>query len=247
MQAAEIELHQIESEPLAGERTLRIWQPVGDIGGVLYLHDGQNLFDPQDAAFGQAWEVDEAMTQLGLNLLVVGIDHGGGKRIGELTMTRDPNYGGGEGEAYERFVMNEVLPFIAETYDVTNDPKSTYVGGSSLGGLMSLELLRRHPDRFAGAIVMSPSLWWNGGELATSLDQNARELAGKRVWLDIGTREGQAGPRRMLHVKAVRDLAATLERQRVTVKLTVADGAEHNETAWRTRFPEAVRFVTTGR
>ncbi len=251
--AGELEQHRVESAALGGERTIRIWKPAGDIAGVLYMHDAQNLFDPKAASFGVAWEVDEAMTALVADgtvpaLLVVGIDHGGNNRIAELTMTRDARHGGGRGEQYESFLMDEVMPFVENTYAITHDPATTYVGGSSLGGIMSLELAMHHPDRFAGVIAMSPSLWWDNGHLQRSLEQDASALAAKRVWLDIGTREGGVGPGRAAAVRRTQDLAAALERQAVDVHVRVDDkNADHNEAAWQARFPDAVLFVAGDR
>ncbi len=245
-------LHQVPSAALGGERTIRVWKPEAPVEGVIYLHDGQNLFDPETAAFGQAWEVDEAMTRLIGDgsvppMLVVGIDHGGQHRIDELTMSPDRRFKGGQGNAYATFVMDEVMPFITATYGIEHDPASTYIGGSSLGGLMTLELLRQHPDVFAGGIVMSPSVWWNDDEIVKQLEEDASALAGKRVWLDIGSREGQPGPNREHLIGLVRRLAEALERQDVDVQLVVAEGGQHHEAAWRARFPDAMKFVLRSR
>ncbi|MEM7808939.1 MAG: alpha/beta hydrolase-fold protein [Planctomycetota bacterium] len=247
---AEVEQHKVPSAAFDAERTVRVWSPPAGVepAGVLLMHDAQNLFDPKSASFGVAWEVDETMARLVGDgtvppLLVVGIDHGGKQRIAELTHEPDPSFnGGGRGETYATFVLDELVPWVEATFDVTCDPATTYIGGSSLGGLMSLQLAHDHPGRFAGVIAMSPSLWWNDTALLDTIQADASAFEGVRVWLDVGTKEGRGVE---VHIANLRRLARVFEAAGVAYDVMIdADHPNHNESAWAARFPAAVTFVT---
>ena len=253
----DLRLHELDAPTLLGRRTIRVWLPPGyDAGGatrypVLYLHDGQNCFDRLTTAFGDEWQIDETMTRLIADgtlppMIVVGIDHGGVKRMDELTFDVDAKHAGGHGANYDAFVFDAVVPFVERTYAVQADVAHRFVGGASLGGLASLEIARRHPGAFAGAIVMSPSLWWADQKLTDEIDRDAGGLTTMRVWLDVGTREG-GGNDMAKTVADVRRLDAILTRQKVEHRVEIADGAEHNERAWAARFPRAIAYVVNGR
>jgi predicted alpha/beta superfamily hydrolase len=248
-----LKLHTIASVPLEGPRTIRVWLPPGydadpiQRHGVLYLHDGQNLFDRATSAFGNEWQIDETLTDLihagrVPPVIVVGLDNGGAARIAEYTFDADPKHGGGGGERHAAFLLDEVRPLVDRTYRTRTGKADTFVGGSSLGGLLSLEIARRHGDAFGGVLAMSPSLWWAGESTLTTIERDAAALRGARVWLDTGTREepGEAGAR---HVYRVRRLEAALGRQQVDRRLTVVEGAGHNEAAWADRFPAAAVYL----
>lgn len=129
-------------------RTRRIWVylPKGYAGSskiypVLYLQDGQNLFNEKTAAFGE-WGVDECLDSLqqktGKECIVVGIDHGGDKRLTEYNPYDHPQFGKGEGAAYAGFLAKTLKPYIDTKYRTKKGPENTFVAGSSMGALISL-------------------------------------------------------------------------------------------------------------
>lgn len=132
---------------------------------VIYLHDGQNLFDAATSFSGE-WKVDEALASLAQQpgwepIIAVGIDNGGGERINELTPFRNPTYGGGQGELYGRDVVESVKPLIDSLFRTKPDRQNTAVGGSSLGGIETLYMGYAWPQVFSKQLVFSPSLWYS--------------------------------------------------------------------------------------
>ena len=133
---------------------------------VLYLHDGQNLFDPAEAAFGMAWHADGAATRLIHArrippLILIGIANTPA-RMDEYTIYPDVlrEKAGGRGDLYARFVLEEVKPFIDANYRTKPGREYTGVAGASLGGLVSLTMAQSYPKQFGLCGVVSPSLWW---------------------------------------------------------------------------------------
>ena len=229
---------------------------------MLYLHDGQNCFDRATSAFGVEWQIDETLTRLIAQgrvppLIVVGLDNGLASRIDEYTYHAEAPRGGGAAAKHADFVMKEVKPFIDATYRTAPDRAHTYVGGSSLGGLISLELARRHNGVFGGAIAMSPALWWADESLTKDIERDPGGLAATRIWIDMGTRENLPLSSKDQHdakddtdarnerlVEAARRLDAALAKHDVTHRLTIDDQhAEHNEAAWAARFPTAIEYL----
>jgi len=213
---------------------------------VLYLHDGQNLFDGATAyIYGQDWHVGQtadAEIRAGRvePLMIVGLYNTGKSRIREYTPTKVPKLGGGRADRYGKFLMEEVMPFVHREYRAQGDPLRTGIGGSSLGGLVSLYLGLSRSEVFGKIAALSPSVWWNQRvihRLAERMPVHSRP----RIWLDIGTREG---PRIVEDVERYRDIlvsrgwrcGADLHYERV-------EGAEHNEAAWAQRVAPFLRFL----
>ena len=256
---------QIMEVPAAGPhgaRTIRVWLPPGyDAANeqtrypVLYLQDGQNCFDWATSAYGSEWQVDETLTRLigGGSvppLIAVGIDNAGANRTREYTFNVDPQDGGGGGAAYADMVLGVIMPFVERKYRVQTGLPHTFIGGSSLGALVSLEIARRHPGTFGGVLVMSPALWWDNQTTIADTAADPSGLAGTRVWIDIGTREvvplappGSMDPQNQLAVDEARRLEAVLLRAGLKGRLSVDEGAQHNEIAWAKRFPTAVGYL----
>ena len=240
------------SRALSGERGVTVWLPPGyeDAGDarypVLYLQDGQNLFDPEAAYVkGETWRVAEtagALIDAGQlqPLLIVGIDHGEANRLHEYTPTPDRRRGGGGASGYARLIIDELKPFIDRTYRTRPEPAHTGIGGSSLGALVALYLGLTRPDVFGRAAVLSPSVWWDRRAILRTVRQ-ARPAPPLRVWVDIGSREGR------LHVENARLLRAGLidsgwiEGETLHYE-EVADGT-HSERAWADRFGRVVQWL----
>ncbi len=243
---------------LGNRRTLTVYVPPGydaDVKQrypVLYLHDGQNLFDPARAAFGVAWDADATAERLILArrippLLLVGIDNTP-DRMDEYAYHRDEEeQTGGRGPLYARFVLEEVKPFIDGRYRTRPDRRHTAVAGSSMGGLVSLSMAREHSERFALCGVVSPSLWWaDGAALQEIEDGDPAWMRRMRFWLDMGTREDGARGHVTPSIRSTRRLvacfdAAGLNPGRDYLYWEVA-GGEHNEAAWGGRFDKMLLY-----
>jgi predicted alpha/beta superfamily hydrolase len=213
---------------------------------VLYMHDGQNLFDGATSFVpGMDWHVghtadDFILTGAVQPVIIVGIYNVGKVRIHEYTPTKAPRLGGGRADRYAKFLIQEVMPFIQQEYRVLSDPRVTGMGGSSLGGLVSLYLGLKHPQIFGRLAALSPSLWWNQ-RMIHRFAAAAPVEPRPRIWLDIGTKEG---PRIVHDVEEFRDvllqkgwqLGRDLHYQRI-------EGAEHNEAAWAQRVGPFLQFL----
>jgi predicted alpha/beta superfamily hydrolase len=229
---------------LARERTIRIYLPPGYETGrkryrVLYMFDGQNLFDDATSYVGE-WGVDETLDALakneGIELIVVGIDHGNEKRATELSPWANPEIGPPEGEAFMAFVVKNVKPYIDNTYRTKPGRSETAIMGSSLGGLMADYAVHQYPDIFGMAGIFSPSYWISEDAFKHAA---AHPLPrGTRIYMVIGSKEGDK------HVANLRRMEAQLRSEgKVQLYSTVREGAEHNEKFWRAELPAALRFL----
>src|ERR1044072_1324176 len=163
---------------------------------VLYLHDGQNLFDGATSFIpGQEWRVDETAQALiharAIEpVIIVGIYNTGKERVEEYTPSADPKFKvGGRAGLYGRLIVEELKPFVDSHYRTKPDASDTGLGGSSLGGLVTLYLGLRYPAVFGKLAVISPSVWWDEHRIVREVES----LGSKphtRVWLDMGTDEG---------------------------------------------------------
>jgi predicted alpha/beta superfamily hydrolase len=228
-------------------RTLRIYLPPGYATSgkrypVLYMHDAQNLFDDATSFVGE-WGVDEALDAMAragkLELIVVGIDNGGERRIAELTPWPNPEQSAvAEGAQYLQFVVTVVKPFVDARYRTLADREHTGIMGSSLGGLISDYAMRAHPDVFGRIGIFSPSYWYS--ERVWDYAQAHPPRAGTRIWLVAGGREGGD------MVEPAERMAALLRAQGgrdVRLEAAIRPQGEHNERSWREEFPRAVAFL----
>jgi len=207
---------------------------------VLYMFDGQNLFDDATSYVGE-WGVDESMDALaredGFSAIVVGIDHGNALRINELIPYWNYRFVPNLGEAFLDDLVHVIKPFIDANYRTLPDRSHTAIIGSSLGGLEADYAIHRHPQVFAKAGVFSPS-YWVSDDVFTQAEQGALP-PDTRVYLYMGGREGEES---VQHVERMAQLLRTqLAADNVSVRVTAE--AEHNERAWRVEFPGAVRWL----
>lgn len=240
---------------LAPDRDIVVWLPPGyDAGAagsgprfpVLYMHDGQNLFEP-DTAFqkGEHWRVGETAAALIESgeiepLIIAGIYNTGDHRKDEYTPTRDARLGGGEADDYGRMIIDELKPLIDRTYRTRPDEESTGIGGSSLGGLVSLYLAFTHPQVFRRVAALSPSVWWNRRAILKTVRQ-ARAKPPLKIWLDMGTAEGKKGldDARLLNAA----LAGLGFSKGDDLHYAEYEGATHSETAWAERVGPMLKFL----
>jgi predicted alpha/beta superfamily hydrolase len=202
---------------------------------VIYMHDGQNLFDRATGFAGSEWEVDETLETLsgeGLEAIVVGLPHMGARRIQEYNPF--PDFRNGHGGRYLSFITETVKPIIDRDFRTLADREHTGLLGSSMGGLISLYGMFNRPDVFGFAGVMSPALWIAGGAIYAYIEK--QPFVPGKIYLDNGTRESSARKMNALLTEKGyipgKDLLYVIE----------PDG-EHEEAAWARRLPDALRFL----
>jgi predicted alpha/beta superfamily hydrolase len=241
---------------LRNERDLMLYLPPGygeqraKRFPVLYLHDGQNLFDGTTSFIpGMDWHVGQT-ADCGIYdgkiepLLIVGVYNTGKQRVREYTPTRVPKLGGGQADRYAKFLTEELKAFVDEEYRTLSGPEKTGIGGSSLGGLVSLYVGLKLPHVFGKLAALSPSIWWNQ-RVITRFAEAARVHPRPRIWLDVGTREG---PRTLQDVEQFRDVLLQKGwRYGQDLHYERVEGGEHNEAAWAQRVGPFLEFLFPAR
>ena len=260
--------HDFHSEVFGNNRTLRVLLPPGYSERanrsrrypVLYLNDGQNLFDATVSVFNpQEWEVDETVDRLIRAgeiepIIIVGIDNAGRSgRANEYLPYPDafltPPLPNPQGAKYPEFLIDEVIPFVNKHYRTKTGAAHTGLGGSSYGALAALFAVMARPGRFGRLLLESPSFYVNDGEIF----KTRRGLRGwpRRVYLGVGTNEGgrpdcKPGDLNNEAVTDVLRLKRLLQKAGLghsRLKVVVEDCAIHSERAWAKRFPAALRFL----
>jgi enterochelin esterase-like enzyme len=255
----DLRLHEFRSRIFRNTRFLRVWLPPGyddtENEGrrypVLYLNDGQNLFESATAFAGIEWQVDETAERLIREgavppMILVGMDNAAKDRIREYMPYRSmsPMMLGVQGRRYPDFLMKEVMPLVERTYRIATGPENTGLGGSSLGGLIALYTVMARPGVIGRLLLESPSLWASGRQAIKQ--SRSVKLWPERIFLATGTAEAGSPERSRTVVDDVRELAAIMRRAVLSEKrlrLVIRDGAGHNEAAWAERFPEALQFL----
>ena len=251
--------HDIRSLYLGTDRRITVWLPPGyhrrlsrTRYPVLYLNDGQNLFEPERAFAGNTWHVGETAADLVRRhrippLLIVGIDHGAVNRAREFLPVEDernPFARRPLGREYVEFVTREVLPFMARSYPIARGTAATGIGGSSYGGISALYTTLVKPGIFGRLLIESPSLYV-GRQHLLRLSRRSKRWP-SRVYLGVGTRETSHQKRNEETVKNVLLLDRILHRARLgpkRLRLRVEEDAGHTEGAWAHRLPDALEFL----
>jgi predicted alpha/beta superfamily hydrolase len=237
------------SKILGNEREVVVYVPAGyderadQRYPVLFMHDGQNLFEPERAFIpGQHWRLREAADaaigqRTAAPILIVGIDNAGEARVGEYTPDHDPKKNaGGNAEEYGRMIVEELKPVIDDRYRTSGEIAT---GGSSLGGLVALHLGLRHPDVFHRVAALSPSVWWNGQSILRAVDA-FQGPDRPRLWVDVGGREGGEA------VSGARALRQRLERKgwnEENFRYFEDRRGDHSERAWAGRVRKVLEFL----
>jgi predicted alpha/beta superfamily hydrolase len=218
---------------------------------VLYLHDGQNVFDAATAFGGVEWGVDETAERLIRKhliepLIIVAVANVGEDRIHEYAPTAGAIYESaleekrsrGWARKYGQFLIEELKPYIDQQYRTKPEAEFTGLGGSSMGGLLTLSLGLWFPNFFRQLVVMSPAVWWDDEAIVRMIADLDGALPLK-IWLDTGTNE--TGWER---VRKLRDrLVEKGWRLSHDLEYCEAEGAGHNELAWGARVEAALRFL----
>ena len=241
-------------------RTIRIYLPPKYDNSktrypVIYMHDGQNLFD-NATSFAGEWKIDESLeklTQQGKmeGLIVVGIDNHPTKRSNEYSPWDNKKYNcTGEGDKYVNFIVNTLKPWIDEKYRTLPDKEHTSIAGSSLGGLISFYAGCKYPDTFSKLGIFSPAFWFAKKPMINYF-KNSPIPKDCRVYIDVGTAEGDDPQGQKAYLNDAREFYQLLQNAGIpdsNLKLIIDQGAQHNEKAWASRFPDACfwLYLTTG-
>jgi predicted alpha/beta superfamily hydrolase len=206
---------------------------------VLYMHDGQNLFDAATSYAGE-WGVDETLNTLAktqaLEIIVVGIDNGQEKRMNELSPWPNKRFGKAEGAEYMQFIVNTLKPMMDQQFRTLPDRENTAIMGSSMGGLISHYAIHQYPDVFSKAGIFSPSYWYSKEVYSQTRMQPVPKTA--KLYLIMGGKEGGE--------RTLKKMTKQLQKQQHPAEHlyseVIADG-EHNEGFWRKEFPKAVAWL----
>jgi len=252
-------LHEFRSRIFKNTRFLRVWLPPGyddpqnsvRYYPVLYLNDGQNLFESSTAFGGVEWGVDETADRMIREaivppMIIVGIDNTGKDRMREYMPhpSMHPMRLRVKGRHYPDFLMKEVMPFVGHTYRVATGPENTGLGGSSLGALIALYTAIVRPGVIGRLLLESPSLWASNRQAIKG--SRVVRIWPEKIFLAAGTAEAGNAERSRTVVDDVRELAAILRRAVLSenrLRMVIKDGAGHTELAWAERFPEALQFL----
>lgn len=207
---------------------------------VLYMHDGQNVFDDATSFSGE-WGVDEAIDTLGLKTkecIVVAIDNGANKRLNEYCpydfdlkgIAANNVSGKGEGGMYVDFLAKNLKPFIDKKYRTLKDSKNTFTAGSSMGGLISMYAVLRYPKVFGGAGVFSPA-FWVGPKIFDDIKAKGKKAKAK-IYFYAGDEEGETMV--PMTIRAFNEMHRVSKSKMATV---IRSGGKHNEARWRVEFP----------
>ena len=249
-------------------RTVSVWLPDGfQKGGeyaVIYMHDGQMLFDAKTTWNHQEWNIDEVLGELISAgkirpCIVVAVDNTN-DRLNELFPQKTGLYadeaGFGKmnpkGDAYLRFIVEEVMPFVQERYEPISGPENTFIMGSSMGGLISLYAICEYPQVFGGAVCMSSHLSMEHLQLGKDnktwaeafvayLKDNLPEKNTRRIYMDHGTVgiDSAYGP----YQDAVDALFEEKGWDNDHYQSLVFEGHDHNETCWSQRLSIPIEFI----
>jgi len=206
---------------------------------VIYMHDGQNLFDVTTAPYGE-WNIDETLDSISAQVIVIGIEHGGEKRIEELTPTKHEKYGGGNADKYLDFIVTTLKPYVDKTYRTKTNTKNTAIFGSSLGGLVSFYAALKYPTVFGKVGCFSPSFWFSRKEITSLMEQT--QTFKTKVYFLCGDSEGDDDVIRDLnsieHLVNSKRCECKMLNKKVIVK-----GGQHNEKLWSKGFKKAYLWL----
>ncbi len=254
-----LDIQTVDAKVFPYPHGLRVWLPPGyespanqsKAYPVLYLLDGQNLFDKCTSYSGVEWGVDETVTRLISQgkippMIVVGLDNAGAKRAEEYLPYNEPFDSGApetKGRLFPKYLSQDVMPYVKAHYRVAEGADNTAVGGSSYGGIAALNIAINAPLLASKILVESPSLHVGNG--APLRDTYHLFQVSQRIYIGMGTREaGKEGMNRSM-ISAVHLLAENLASAAVApvVQLNVGTGDKHHESAWSKRLDQALIFL----
>ncbi len=228
------------------KRTVRLYLPPGYTNSdkkypVLYMHDGQNLFDYATSYVGE-WEVDETLDSLAnansFEMIVVGIDNGQALRMNELAPFPNPRVEKVEGDKYMEFIVDVVKPYIDKNYRTLSQREHTAIMGSSMGGLISHYGIYKYPEVFSKAGIFSPSYWINWKAVKEYTLENPLPND-SRLYFCVGEKEGMM----VGSMNAMVNLLSKEKFKQENITSFVVPNAEHNEAQWQGEFKKAIQWL----
>ncbi|WP_339917230.1 alpha/beta hydrolase [Yeosuana marina] len=209
---------------------------------VLYMLDGQNMFDTATSYSGE-WEVDEQLNtlynQIGKSFIVVAINHGNEKRINEYSAWDNEKYGIGEGEEFLNFLVNTLKPQVDKLCRTKPDSANTAIIGSSVGGLFSHYAAIKRPDVFGKAAVFSPSFWY-ANECFSFTKTHVKSVSNSKLYYLAGDSESGA------MVENINEMIVLMKDQNFpekNIKEKIVLNGKHNESLWRSGFTDAICWL----
>lgn len=272
-----LHIFQLEMQNLNRTKTIRVYLPIGYEENkeknypVLYMHDGQNLFDPHTAGYGVHWQVGETLDELQRagyieGYIVVGMDNNnddeeGKRRFDEYSpwpnhdlmeiMDWEPpisKVAGGEGSEYVDFIVTVVKPYMDAHYRTKPEREYTTIAGSSMGGFISLFAGFQYPDVFSKVGAFSTAAWFGKEALFKHIRDNFRK-GDLRIYLDVGTNEGNGRTDKDFNSIYLNDsielfhLLKGLGQIEEDLLHVVEEEAKHHESAWARRFPQFIKWI----
>ncbi|WP_445955676.1 alpha/beta hydrolase [Yeosuana sp.] len=209
---------------------------------VLYLQDGQNLFNPM-APYGD-WAIDKSLAKLAeegmSDIIIIAIDHGEQERIKEYLPYYHPRFGEGKGNFYIQFMIEKLIPYINTHYRTLTDFENTGIGGSSMGGLISLYAGLANPGVFGKMMIFSPSLWIS--KTIFNHTKSFKPLQESKIYLYAG---GQESDNHLPNAQKLESIIRQrmVENNHIDLHFSINEFGNHSETHWRVEFPEAVKWL----
>jgi len=209
---------------------------------VLYLQDAQNLWD-KEAPFG-TWGIDEQLKKMAIsnmnNLMIVAIDHGDEERVIEFTPVQSPRIGKSEGRAYLKFIVRELKPYIDLHYRTLSARSDTGIGGSSMGGLISIYAGLIYPEVFSKLMIFSPSLWVTQNVYLDAIQ--FQSYFPMRIYLYAGGKESTSMLPNITKLKNIFEAKGYTSGD-IAIKLSVNPSGGHSEKMWGGEFIPAVKWL----
>ncbi len=216
---------------------------------VLYMFDGHNLFFDEDATFGRSWRMLNALLPLKQQIIVVGLEcsHKGNDRLIEYAPFPfyDPEFGGwlpARGRETMDFIVHTLKPYIDRHFPTRTDRKSTWIGGSSCGGLMAIYALTAYSQVFSKAAALSPYVLPSADALLEFVE-HSWIYHPSSLYLSWGSAEGDTGHEFVMETKVLTDLTNIVLKKGVHIEMDVVPGGEHCEAQWASLCDEFLRFL----
>lgn len=210
---------------------------------VLYLHDGQNLFD-ENAPFGN-WAIDQSLAMLSKegfgNIIVIAIDHGGEERLSEYYPYQNNKIGEGQGKLYLKFLFETLKPYVDKKFRVRTEAEYTGIGGSSMGGLISLYAGLSYPELFGKMMIFSPSLWI--APQIYSLAAGYKSVVPSALYIYAGEKESKNHINNVLRLQETIVNHVPISPSQLRFHLSINPEGTHGEAFWRDEFPHALKWL----
>lgn len=228
------------------QRTVRLYLPPNyehetQSYPVIYMHDGQNVFDDA-TAYADEWGVDESLNTLaktsGRKFIVVAIDNGGDFRMNELSPWTNKRFGEAQGKAYMQLIVDVVKPYIDNNYRTKADVKNTAIMGSSMGGLITHYAVHNYPEVFGKAGIFSPSYWYSQDVFSDTKLHRSKDSA--RLYVLYGSDEGDG---MIADADKMQRLLKGQGHPRENMQFVTVPGGQHNEQLWGGSFTDAIEWL----